>query len=49
MNENADAWDALGEAFHKRLERNYVTWVRRYVGQTPSFERSLPKNCDGAQ
>ena len=21
----------MGEAFHKRLERNYVTWVRRYV------------------
>jgi pimeloyl-ACP methyl ester carboxylesterase len=32
LNENAEAWDALGEAFHKRLERNYVTWVRRYVG-----------------
>jgi hypothetical protein len=32
MNENAEAWDALGDAFHKRLERNYVTWVRRYVG-----------------
>lgn len=32
LNENAAAWDALGEAFHKRLERNYVTWVRRYVG-----------------
>ena len=37
MNENADAWDALGEAFHKRLERNYVTWVRRYVGQERIF------------
>jgi pimeloyl-ACP methyl ester carboxylesterase len=32
LNENAEAWDALGDAFHKRLERNYVTWVRRYVG-----------------
>src|SRR5262249_30648640 len=31
MNENGAAWDALGDAFHKRLERNYVTWVRRYV------------------
>jgi hypothetical protein len=29
LNENAEAWDALGEAFHKRLERNYITWVRR--------------------
>ena len=37
MNENAEAWDALGEAYHKRLERNYVTWVRRYVGQDRLF------------
>src|SRR4029434_11285175 len=33
MNENAEAWDALGEAYHQRLERNYVTWVHRYVDQ----------------
>ncbi len=32
LNENAAAWDALGDSFHMRLERNYVTWVRRYVG-----------------
>jgi pimeloyl-ACP methyl ester carboxylesterase len=32
LNENATAWDALGDDYHKRLERNYVTWVRRYVG-----------------
>jgi pimeloyl-ACP methyl ester carboxylesterase len=31
LNENAAAWDTLGDAYHKRLERNYVTWVRRYV------------------
>ncbi len=31
MNENAEAWGALGEAYHKRLEKNFVTWVRRYV------------------
>ena len=31
LNENPEAWDALGAVFHKRLERNYVTWVRRYV------------------
>ena len=31
LNENAAAWDGLGDAYHKRLERNYVTWVRRYV------------------
>jgi pimeloyl-ACP methyl ester carboxylesterase len=33
MNENSNAWDALGASYHKRLEQNYVTWVRRYVGQ----------------
>jgi pimeloyl-ACP methyl ester carboxylesterase len=32
MNEDSAAWDALGQVFHDRLERNYVTWVRRYVG-----------------
>jgi pimeloyl-ACP methyl ester carboxylesterase len=31
LNEKPAAWDALGEAYHRRLERNYVTWVRRYV------------------
>ena len=32
MNENGEAWDSLGEEYHHRLERNYVTWVRRYFG-----------------
>ena len=32
MNENFEAWDSLGEEYHRRLERNYVTWVRRYFG-----------------
>lgn len=32
MNENAEVWDSLGEEYHRRLERNYVTWVRRYFG-----------------
>ncbi len=30
LNENPKAWDDLGEDFHRRLEKNYVTWVRRY-------------------
>ena len=30
MNENPQAWDALGADYHQRLQRNYVTWVRRY-------------------
>ena len=25
------AWDALGDEYHRRLEKNYVTWVRHYV------------------
>jgi pimeloyl-ACP methyl ester carboxylesterase len=43
MNESAEAWDALGEAYHKRLERNYVTWVRRYVGQPRIFRPFAPE------
>lgn len=31
LNEIPAPWDALGEAFHHRLERNYVTWARRYL------------------
>ena len=31
MNESQEAWDALGEAYHELLKRNYVTWVRRYL------------------
>ena len=42
MNANADAWDAVGEAFHERLERNYVTWVRRYVASM-SFHEFTPE------
>ena len=35
LNENADAWDALGPEYHRRLERNYVTWVHQYVRRPP--------------
>jgi pimeloyl-ACP methyl ester carboxylesterase len=31
MNSNGEAWDALGEEYHQRLEKNYVTWVRHYL------------------
>ncbi|KUJ08395.1 alpha/beta-hydrolase [Mollisia scopiformis] len=27
-----EAWDALGEEYHERLEKNYVTWIRHYAG-----------------
>ena len=43
MNENAEAWDALGEAFHRRLERNYITWVRRYVHQDRYLRTFAPE------
>jgi len=31
LNSNGEAWDAVGEQYHQRLERNYVTWVRHYL------------------
>jgi pimeloyl-ACP methyl ester carboxylesterase len=31
LNEKPEAWDALGAEFHRRLDRNYVTWTRKYV------------------
>ncbi|KAH8812098.1 ZEN-JJM [Xylogone sp. PMI_703] len=33
MNENFEAWDALGAEFHTRLDRNYITWARNYIGR----------------
>jgi len=42
MNSNPAAWDALGPDYHQRLEKNYVTWVRRYgsaSGEFPSYGR----------
>jgi pimeloyl-ACP methyl ester carboxylesterase len=31
MNEDKDAWIGLGEEYHKRLEKNYVTWGKNYI------------------
>lgn len=31
--EDEAAWEALGPEYHARLEKNYVTWVRNYVGK----------------
>jgi pimeloyl-ACP methyl ester carboxylesterase len=45
MNEDAEAWDALGEEFHRRLERNYVTWVRRYFG-IPDMRMPTPEELN---
>jgi pimeloyl-ACP methyl ester carboxylesterase len=47
MNENAEAWDALGEEFHARLDRNYVTWIRRYVGADAIFRSLTPDDLRG--
>jgi hypothetical protein len=30
-NLNPQAWDDPGPEYHRRLEKNYVTWVRHYV------------------
>ncbi|PMD41584.1 alpha/beta-hydrolase [Hyaloscypha variabilis F] len=38
MNENQEAWEALGPEYHKRLEKNYVTWIRKYVESLPFTE-----------
>jgi pimeloyl-ACP methyl ester carboxylesterase len=31
LNSNVRAWDAIGQEYHRRLEKNYVTWVRHYL------------------
>ncbi|MGH3678658.1 MAG: alpha/beta fold hydrolase [Mycobacterium sp.] len=40
MNDDAAAWEALGDEFHARLATNYVTWVRRYVAPGVLVEHS---------
>jgi pimeloyl-ACP methyl ester carboxylesterase len=47
MNENPEAWDALGDAYHRRLERNYVTWVRRYVEPPTCLRRFTAEELRG--
>jgi pimeloyl-ACP methyl ester carboxylesterase len=37
MNSNPAAWDALGPDYHRRLEKNYVTWVRHYGRASDAF------------
>jgi pimeloyl-ACP methyl ester carboxylesterase len=45
MNENQKAWDDLGADYHQRLEINYLTWARRYVGAsaTSGFFRAFSR------
>jgi pimeloyl-ACP methyl ester carboxylesterase len=31
LNDDLAAWEALGDEYHARLAKNYVTWVRRYL------------------
>lgn len=40
MCEDEAKWQALGPDYHKRLEKNYVTWVRTYVHEV---ERAFRK------
>jgi len=35
MNEDKAAWEALGTEYHARLEKNYVTWIKKYVAHVP--------------
>ncbi|KAE8444788.1 hypothetical protein EG329_014248 [Mollisiaceae sp. DMI_Dod_QoI] len=30
MNEDKASWEALGEDYHERLEKNFITWVKNY-------------------
>ena len=34
----------MGDTFHKRLERNYVTWVRRYVAGSRPARQLAPED-----
>ena len=38
--EDEGKWEALGKDFHNRIEGNYATWVRNYVGKV---ERGFSK------
>jgi len=40
MNSNPQARDALGVDYHRRLERNYITWVRHYFKPGSAADRS---------
>jgi pimeloyl-ACP methyl ester carboxylesterase len=40
FNSNPQAWDAVGPDYHRRLERNYVTWVRHYFKPGGAADRS---------
>jgi hypothetical protein len=35
MNDDLAAWEALGDEYHARLAKNYVTWVRCYLAPGP--------------
>lgn len=46
MCEDQAAWEALGPDYHARVDKNYVTWVKRYVGglESPSWsEKELQR------
>ncbi|KAK3676963.1 hypothetical protein LTR78_003168 [Recurvomyces mirabilis] len=40
-NDGRAKWEALGSEYHARLKRNYVTWVRHYVGQFEAHSLGL--------
>ncbi|KAK4561387.1 hypothetical protein LTR86_004704 [Recurvomyces mirabilis] len=40
-NDGRAKWEALGSDYHARLKRNYVTWVRHYVGKFEAHSLGL--------
>jgi pimeloyl-ACP methyl ester carboxylesterase len=46
MNDDLAAWEALGDDYHARLAKNYVTWVRRYLAPEPP-EMHSPEDLAG--
>ena len=46
MNDDLAAWEALGDEYHARLAKNYVTWVRRYLAPAPPSPHS-PEDLAG--
>ena len=46
MNDDLAAWEALGDEYHARLAKDYVTWVRRYLAPAPPSPHS-PEDLAG--
>lgn len=45
--DNLAAWEALGPEYHQRMEKNYVLWVRDYVGVVDRRDAGWHKDDGG--